>query len=62
MGGRELVGVSREFGEAGVLVEPGRVLVAPGDVQMHSHRSLIAEGREQCLGHLASKSAGLQAR
>jgi hypothetical protein len=61
-GGWELVGGDRDFGEADVPVEPGGVLIAPGDVQVHTRRSLVAEGRDQCLGHLSPKSARLQAR
>jgi len=46
MGSWEFSGCGREFGEADVPVETGRVLVAVGDVQVHSPRTLVAQGRD----------------
>ena len=60
MGGRELSGGGREFGEAEVPVEPGCAVIAGGDVQVYSGRSLIAENGDERLGHLAAQPAALQ--
>ena len=46
VGSWEFSGGGREFGEADVPVEPGRVLVTVGDVQVHSPRPLLAQGRD----------------
>jgi hypothetical protein len=55
VGSREFGAGGQQFGEAEVPVEPGRVLVAAGDVQVHSPGPLGAQGREQGLGRLTAE-------
>ena len=44
VGSWKFSGGGGEFGEADVPVEPGCVLVAAGDMQVHSSRPLAAQG------------------